>query len=140
MKFLPRLQVYDDVFNNLFDGPFFRDSTRSMMKTDISEKDGIYYLDMELPGFKKEDIKMELIKGYLHISAEHESSNEEKDKDGNIIRQERSTGSCSRSFYVGDEIKEEDIKAQFMDGELKITLPNIKKQAEIEEKKIIPIE
>ena len=109
------------------------------MKTDICEKNGNYELSMEVPGIKKEDIQLELKDGYLKITANRNTNNEEKDKDGRIIRQERFTGSCSRSFYVGENIKEEDIKANFDNGELKITFPSDKPK-QVEEKKYIPIE
>ena len=96
-----------------------------------------YGLKVRLCSFKEaiDEIK----DGYLKITANRNTNNEEKDKDGKIIRQERFTGSCSRSFYVGENIKEEDIKANFDNGELKITFPsNTPKQ--VEEKKYIPIE
>ena len=86
------------------------------MKTDVREVDGNYLLDMELPGYKKEDIHLELKDGYLNITAARNSSNEEKDDVGNIIRQERYSGSCTRNFYVGDSIREEDIRASFDNG------------------------
>ena len=109
------------------------------MRTDIVEKDGNYLLNMELPGYKKEDIQMELKDGYLIINASKNVSNEEKDEDGHVIRRERYSGSCTRNFYVGDSIKEEDIKASFDNGELKISIPKdtIK---QVEEKRYIPIE
>ena len=91
------------------------------MKTDITEKDGNYTLDMELPGCKKEDIHLELNDGYLNVSASHNTSKDEKDDKGNVIRQERYSGTFSRSFYVGENVKEEDIKASYENGELKIT-------------------
>lgn len=109
------------------------------MKTDVTEKDGNYLLDMELPGYGKEDIKIELKDGYLNVSASKNTSNEEKDDKGNVIRQERYTGSCSRSFYVGDGVKETDIKAKFENGELKIVVP-VDAPKEVEEKKFIAIE
>lgn len=95
----------------------------STMKTDIKEEDGKYLLDVELPGFKKEDINADLKDGYITISATKEENKEEKDKEGNFIRKERYSGSCKRSFYVGTSVKEEDISAEFKDGILKITLP-----------------
>ena len=112
---------------------------RISWKTDVTEKDGNYLLDMELPGYGKEDIKIELKDGYLNVSASKNTSNEEKDDKGNVIRQERYTGSCSRSFYVGDGVKETDIKAKFENGELKIVVP-VDAPKEVEEKKFIAIE
>ena len=136
MKFLPEL--FNDTFDELFYDPFFSKSS-SYMKTDIKEQDGCYLLDMELTGFKKEDIQMELKNGYLSIHAKRDANSEEKDKEGNIIRQERFSGSCSRNFYVGEGVKQSDIKASFCNGELKITLPKVDQKA-VEEKKVIAIE
>lgn len=141
MKYYPRsLSLFDEMFDDMFRDPFnSKISSYNMMKTDIKEKDGNYLLDIELPGFKKEDISIELDNGTLTISANRENSNEEKDDDGHIVRQERFSGHCSRSYYVGDNIKEEDIKAKFENGELKIVLPNMTNK-QIEDKKQISIE
>lgn len=139
MKFFPRTtSFFDDAFDDVFSTPFFKGSNEVSMKTDISEKDGNYLLDIELPGCKKEDIKMELDEGYLTISASRNTSNEEKDDKGNIIRQERYSGTYQRSFYVGEDLTETDIKASYDNGELKIIVP--KKEAKIPEKKYISIE
>ncbi len=139
MKFFPRTNdLFDDVFDDMFTSPFFSSRNDMVMKTDISEKDGYYLLDMELPGCKKEDINLELHDGYLNVSAAHNTSKEEKDDKGNIIRQERYSGNFSRSFYVGDSITENDIKASYDNGELKITFP--KETAKVPEKKTIMIE
>lgn len=139
MKFFPRTtSFFDDAFDDVFSAPFFRGSNEVSMKTDITEKDGNYLLDIELPGCKKEDIKMELDEGYLTISASRNTSNEEKDDKGNIIRQERYSGTYQRSFYVGDEVNETDIKASYDNGELKIIVP--KKEAKLPEKRYISIE
>ena len=135
MKFLP---AFNDVFDDLFRDPFDYSSVDSM-RTDIVEKDGQYLLNMELPGYKKEDIKMELKDGYLMVSATKNIDNEEKDSEGHVIRRERYSGSCNRSFYVGDTIKEEDVKASFDNGELKISIP-VSSTPQVEEKKYIPIE
>lgn len=136
MKLLPNL--FNDTFDDFFNDSFFTRSN-SVMKTDIHEADGNYLFNMELPGYNKEDIQLELKDGYLNISATHDSENEEKDNKGNIIRKERYSGSCSRSFYVGDAIHEDDIKAKFENGELKITIPK-KDTQNIETKKYISIE
>ncbi|MEG2384872.1 MAG: Hsp20/alpha crystallin family protein, partial [Erysipelotrichaceae bacterium] len=93
---------------------------------------------MELPGYKKEDIKIDLKDGYLNVSATRNVETDEKDKEGNVIRQERYSGSCSRSFFVGEQTQQEDIKANFENGELKISLPKQSTKKE-EEKKFIPI-
>ena len=132
---------YYPVFDNLFDDLFTNDFSRnnSVMKTDIVEKDGNYELDMELPGVKKEDIQMELKDGYLKVTATHNSNTEDKDKEGKVIRKERVSGSYSRSFYVGEHVRTEDVKASFDNGELKITVPK-EAPKQVEENKFIPIE
>ncbi len=118
---------------------FDRDFTR-MMTTDVKETDNAYQLDMNLPGFAKEDIKAELKDGYLTINAQSNSSNDEQDDDGNFIRRERYTGSCSRSFYVGDGVTQDDIHAAFKDGVLTLTVPKKEAIPEKEETKYIAIE
>ena len=118
---------------------FDRDFSR-MMTTDVKETDTGYQLDMNLPGFAKEDIKAELKDGYLTINAESNTSNDEKDEDGNYIRRERYTGSCSRSFYVGDGVTQEDIHGAFKDGVLSLTVPKKEAIPEKEETKYIAIE
>ncbi len=138
MKLLPAFQTFDDVFDDMFQTPFFKE-TANYMKTDISKVDGNYVLEVEIPGYQKEDIQIELSNGYLNIKAEKNNVVEEKDENKNIIRQERYKGSCSRSFYVGSQIKESDIYAKYENGELKITLPDLEHQ-EIEEKKYITID
>ncbi len=128
--------LFDDLFDNMFRAPVF--GGQSLMKTDVREKDGKYILDIEMPGYKKEDVKISLYNGTLTISAERHSSNEEKDDAGRMIRQERYSGNCSRSFYVGEGIKDTDVHATFTDGILKIELPTEQKKEE-EEKKFIDI-
>lgn len=132
---------YYPVFDNLFDDFFTTDSqgTSSVMKTDIVEKDGNYELSIEMPGVKKEDIQMELKDGYLNVTASHNINKEDKDKEGRIIRQERVSGSYSRSFYVGNDVRTEDVKASFDNGELIVTVPK-EAPKKIEENKFIPIE
>ncbi len=132
---------YYPVFDNLFDDFFTTDSqgTSSVMKTDIVEKDGNYELSIEMPGVKKEDIQMELKDGYLNVTASHNTNTEDKDKEGRIIRQERVSGSYSRSFYVGNDVRTEDVKASFDNGELIVTVPK-EAPKKIEENKFIPIE
>ena len=129
----------DDLMDDLFNDNWERDFDRAMhtmqprsmfgkrsanvMKTDVREtKDG-YDVFVDLPGFKKEDVKAQLNDGYLTISAEHSSEDGEKDKDGKYIRRERYSGSYSRSFYVGDGVTQEDIAAKFENGTLKLTVP-----------------
>ena len=124
---------FDDVWNS------WDYSNTSLMNTDIKENDNDYELTMNLPGVKKEDVTAELKDGYLTIHATSNQNKDEKDEDGKYIRRERYSGSCNRSFYVGDAITEEDIKANFENGTLKMTIP--KKEAKaVPEKKFISIE
>ena len=95
----------------------------AMMKTDIKETEKAFELDIDLPGFKKENVHAELQDGYLTVSANTETETEDKDEQGTYLRKERFTGSCSRSFYVGDDISEDDISAKFENGILKVTVP-----------------
>ena len=138
MKLLPGLTTFNNLFDDMFDDSFFR-SYNSYMKTDIKEVDNQYVLDIEMPGFNKKDISVELNDGYLTISGNKSTNNDEKDTKGNIIRQERYSGSYSRSFYVGDSIKKEDITANYDNGELKIYLPKTTTK-EVENHNYIPIE
>ena len=112
----------------------------NMMSTDVRESDGEYQIEMDLPGFAKEDVNASLKDGYLTISAEHRQENEEKDDENKFIRRERYQGTCRRSFYVGSQITEEDIKAKFKDGVLTLLVPKKEKQPEVEQKKFISIE
>ena len=138
MKLLPGLTTFNNLFDDMFDDSFFR-SYNGYMKTDIKEVDNQYVLDIEMPGFNKKDISVELNDGYLTISGNKSTNNDEKDTKENIIRQERYSGSYSRSFYVGDSIKKEDIKANYDKGELKIYLPKTTTK-EVENHNYIPIE
>ena len=128
--------LFDDIFDNMFRTPTF--TNNAVMKTDVHEKDGKYLLDIEIPGYKKEDVKISLFNGTLTINAEHHETNEEKDAKGRILRQERYTGTCTRSFYVGDAIKDTDVKASFDNGILRIEIPTEQKKEE-ETKKFIDI-
>ncbi|MBQ6469219.1 MAG: Hsp20/alpha crystallin family protein [Lachnospiraceae bacterium] len=138
--------LMDDFFDD-FDTSFFRPARRAvrtertdLMKTDIKETETGYELDVELPGYKKEDLNLDLTNGYLTISAEKNTENEEKDTDGRVIRKERYVGSMKRSFFVGKDITEEDIKAKFEDGILKLGVPKKEVKEQIPEKKTIMIE
>ena len=103
------------------------------MITDVKEYDDKYQLDMELPGFTKEDVKVELSNGYLIVSAERNENNDEKDAEGKFIRKERYYGKMSRRFYVGKDLKKEDIKAKFDNGMLMLDVPKTpEKPAELE--------
>ena len=114
-------------------------NTANVMKTDIKENENGYELDIDLPGYKKENVKAELKDGYLTISASNDSSTEEKDEKGKYIRKERYTGSVSRSFYVGKYVTEEDIHAKFENGILKLSVPKVD-APKVEQNKYIAIE
>ena len=111
-----------------------------VMRTDVKESDKGFTLDIDLPGYKKEDISAELKDGYITVSAKTSEEHEEKEADGTYIRRERSFGSCSRSFYVGEEIEESEIKAKFEDGILKLFVPKKEVEPQVEERKYISIE
>ena len=112
-----------------------------IMKTDIKETDQGYELIVDLPGFTKDEIKASVENGYLTISAAKGIDKEEKEKEsGRYIRQERYAGSCERSFYVGDAVKQEDVKAEFKHGILKLFVPKKEAEKAIEENKYIAIE
>ena len=138
----------ENLFDDFFDD-FVRPTKRvvryntpstTIMKTDVKETEGSYELDIDLPGYKKEDVKAELKDGYLTISAATNTNNDQKDENGKYIRRERYYGNCSRSFYVGENITQEDIKARFEDGILKIVVPKKETKPAVEEKKYISIE
>ena len=111
-----------------------------MMKTDIKEQDGAYLMEIELPWFQKEDINAELHEGYKTITAQNNESNDRKDEDGNYMHRERYSGSCFRTFYVGEGVTEEDIKAAFKDGTLHLAIPKEEPKKLEEQKKLISIE
>lgn len=133
--------LFDDFFGDMFGGDFFDTSSRmpQLMKTDVVEKDGQYMLDVELPGYDKSDISAELKDGYLTIMANKDQTIENKDEKSNYVRKERYTGSCQRSFYVGDDVKEEDIQAGFKDGILKIAVRKPELKEIKDDRKLIPI-
>ncbi len=106
-----------------FNFPFSENRRNDLMKTDVKDLDTVYEMTIDLPGVKKEDVKAELKEGYLTISATSGYSTDDKDDNGRYIRRERHYGSCSRTFYVGEGIKKEEIKASFENGTLKLTVP-----------------
>ena len=145
----------EDLFDNFMkDFPFFDDNTESnvekklygrrgknLMKTDIKETEGGYELEMDLPGFTKDEIKVSLENGYMTISAAKGLDKDEQDKkSGRYIRKERYAGSCERSFYVGEDITEEDIKGEFKHGNLKLFVPKKEAKPAVEQKKYVSIE
>ena len=113
--------------------PLYGKNEKNLMKTDVKETDNSYELDIDLPGFKKDEVSASLENGYLTISAAKGLDKDQKDKEGKYIRRERYAGSCSRSFYVGDAVTESDIHAKFEDGILKLSVA--KKDPQVEEKK-----
>lgn len=140
----------DNLFDDFFEFPFFDDraerklyghNAKNIMKTDIKEHKGGYELEIDLPGFHKDEIQAELKDGYLNISAAKQLNQDEKEKEsGKYIRRERYSGSCQRSFYVGDEITQEDIKAEFKHGILKLFVPKKEAKPEVEQRKFVSIE
>ena len=121
------MDAFDDFdlfrgFGNV-DRALYGKHAQNVMKTDVKETDDGYEVDVDLPGCKKEDVQMELNDGYLTIQAVRNHSNDEKDEKGHYIRRETFSGTCARSFYVGDAVKKEDIHAKFEDGILHIQLP-----------------
>ncbi len=112
----------------------------AVMKTDVKENETGYELDIDLPGYKKEDVQVQFKDGYLNITATSRTGDEQKEEGGKYIRRERYYGTCSRSFYVGEDIEKDNIKAKFEDGILKIAVPKKEAKQEIEENKYITIE
>ena len=131
---MPRFGGMDDVEKKLYGK-----HAPNIMKTDVREHDNGYEIDIDLPGFKKDEINIGLENGYLTVSAAKGLDKDENDKQGRMIRCERYAGSMQRSFYVGKDIKHEDIKAKFEDGVLKLSIPKKDPKA-VEEKKYIAIE
>ena len=138
----------ENLFDDLFDD-FARPAKRvvkyntpsaAVMSTDVKENDAGYELHIELPGYKKEDVKAELKDRTLTISASTNTENNEKDENGKYIRRDRFCGNCSRSFYVGEDVQQEDIKAEFKHGILKLFVPKKEAKPAVEEKKHIAIE
>ncbi len=136
--------LFDDFFED-FARPAkrvvkYNTPTANVMRTDVKESDAGYELGIELPGYKKDDVTAELKDGNLTIKAITNSEKEEKDENGKYIRRERFSGNCSRTFYVGENIEQTDIKAKFEDGILKVFVPKKEAKPAVEEKKFITIE
>lgn len=146
----------DNLFDDFFRFPFYNDKdehrmekklyghrAHNLMKTDIRERKGSYVLDIDLPGFKKDELTIELNDGYLTISAAKglEQDKDKKEKEtGHYIRKERYAGACSRSFYVGEDVEQSDIKAEFKHGILTLFVPKKEAKPAVEQKKTIAIE
>lgn len=152
MAMFPAL-MNDTMFSDLFDDPFFEgwrnmdraaacdpNMSAGMMSTDVRETDKGYMVDIDMPGFKKDDISLDLQNGYLTVSAHRNSSHEDKDDNGRWLRRERYAGSCSRSFYVGEDVKDSDIHASYKDGTLRLEMPKPEAQQQVETKHQIAIE
>ena len=130
-----RLPAFPDV-----DKELYGKHAKNLMKTDVKETEKGYEVDMDLPGFKKDEIKASVENGYLTISAARGLDEDEKDKkSGKYIRRERYAGACERSFYVGEGISQDDIKASFQHGILKLFIPK-EPEKSVEEKKYVAIE
>ena len=137
MMLVPRRNSFD-LFDDFFNDDFMPRKEKNLMKTDIKEHKDKYTVLVDLPGFTKENINLELNNGYLNIHAKMEKD-EKKDEEGKYLHRERFYGECSRSFYVGDEVKEEDINAEFKDGILKVNIPKKEETKKLPESKRIQI-
>ena len=132
---------FDDSFFTSKKNPLYGKNASRVMKTDIKENEGSYELDIDLPGFKKDEITAELKDGYMTISAAKGLDQDEQEKDtGRYLRRERYAGACQRAFYVGEDITEEDIKASFEHGILTMFVPKKEAKPAVEQKKYIAIE
>lgn len=132
--------LFDDFFDDFMMPQTRKDFySNSLMRTDIKDNGDTYELDIDLPGYTKDDIKAQLKDGYLTVTAAKSENNDQKDDKGQFIRRERYAGSMSRSYYVGKDVDEKDFHAKFEDGILKMTFPK-EKPAQVEEKNVISIE
>ena len=138
--------LFDDFFSDPFEmmmpqsrNPLYGKHAKNLMKTDVRETENSFEVDMDLPGFKKDEVNLELKDGYLTVSADKALDKDKKDNEGRYIRQERWSGSCSRSFYVGDAVKPEDVHAKFENGILQIALPK-QEQKQLPSTTVIAIE
>ncbi len=137
MMLMPRRNSFD-LFDDFFNEDFLPRKERNMMKTDIKEHKNKYTVEVDLPGFSKENIDLSLNNGYLNIHAKVEKKDDKEDE-GKFLHRERFYGECSRSFYVGDEIEEKDIQAEFKNGILKIDVPKKEEVKKLPETKQIEI-
>ena len=139
--FFDDVPFFDNRSENQIEKKLYGRHAHNVMKTDIKETDDNYELIVDLPGFKKDEIKVSLDNGYLSIAAAKGLDQDEQEKDtGKYIRRERYAGSCERSFYVGEDITEEDIKGEFKHGILKLFVPKKEAKAAVPERKFIAIE
>jgi len=141
MMLVPRRNSFD-LFDDFFNDDFLSRKERNLMKTDIKEHKNKYTVEVDLPGFSKENINLSLNNGYLNIHATVEKKDDKKDDkedEGKFLHRERFYGECSRSFYVGDEIEEKDIQAEFKNGILSIDIPKKEETKKLPETKQIEI-
>ena len=139
--FMRDFPFFDENAGNKIENKLYGRHAKNMMKTDIKELEGGYELEMDLPGFTKEEVTAELKDGYLTISAAKGLDKDEQEKEtGKYIRRERYAGACQRSFYVGEDITEQDIKAEFKHGMLKLFVPKKEAKPAVETKKYVTIE
>ena len=139
--FMRDFPFFDENAGNKIEKKLYGRHAKNMMKTDIKEQEDGYELEMDLPGFTKDEITAELKDGYLTISASKGLDKDEQEKEtGKYIRRERYAGACQRSFYVGENITEQDIKAEFKHGILKLFAPKKEAQPKVENKKYVAIE
>ena len=138
MMMIPRKRNDFDLFDNMFMDPFFERKESKWMKTDIKEKGNNYIIEVDLPGYEKDNIQIEMENGYLKVTAKVEE-NKDDEEEGKYIHKERFYGECSRSFYVGDSVSEEDVKASFKNGILTLPVPK-EEQKKLDEKKYIQID
>ena len=139
MMLVPRRRNFD-LFDEIFDEPMFKFPENNIMKTDIKEHKHSFELVVDLPGYEKDNIQMSINDGYLTINAKAKHEINEGNEDSKFVRKERYYGECSRSFYIGENITEEDIKASYKNGILNVTFPKKEAKKEIPEKKYIQIE
>ena len=149
MMYMPSIfgeNLFDDWMHFPFEDDFFGKKNplygkhaKNLMKTDVRETENSYELDIDLPGFKKDEVKLQLKDGYLTVNAAKGLDKDEKDKNGKYIRQERYAGAMSRSFYVGTDVQTDEIHAKFEDGILKLSVPKKDPKA-VEDKTYISIE
>lgn len=133
-------EFFDDFARPMKNVARFSAPANAVMRTDVKESENGYELDIDLPGYKKEDVQAQLKDGYLTITASTKTDDDRKDESGKYIRRERYYGTCSRSFYVGEDIEQGDIKAKFEDGTLKIEVPKKEAKPKVEENQFIAIE
>lgn len=148
MSMLPAIfgeNLFDEFFNDPFDrmftgrNPLYGKHEKAIMRTDVRDTGSAYELDIDLPGFKKDEVQAKLEDGYLTVTAQKGLDKDQKDKEGNYIRRERYAGSCSRTFYVGDGVQQSDVTAKFEDGILRLTVPK-KDVPQVQQNNYIAIE